>query len=62
MDIMGKEKPRHRLPIMEWISHGDKRYSMGNIVNGTIITLYIDGIYTCGECHITCRDVNLNLI
>ena len=31
---MGKSSGRHRLPVMEWISHGDERYSIGNIVNG----------------------------
>lgn len=31
-----------RFPVTEWISHGDKRYSTGNIVNGIVIGLYGD--------------------
>lgn len=31
---------RHRLPGMEWISYGDERHCVGNVVNGTIIVLY----------------------
>ena len=29
-------------PVTEWISHRDERYSIGNIVNGTVIALYGD--------------------
>ena len=28
--------------VMECISHGDERHSMGNIVNGIVIVLYGD--------------------
>ena len=27
----------HRLPVMELISHGDERHSIGDIVNGMVI-------------------------
>lgn len=34
-----KESGRSRLPLMEGISHGTKRHSMGNIVNNIVIVL-----------------------
>jgi len=33
---------RYRLLVTEGVSHGDKRYSIGNIVSGIRITLYGD--------------------
>lgn len=35
-------------PVMEWISHNNKRYSTENIVNG-IVTAFVswDGSYIC---------------
>ena len=40
----------YRLPVLEWIRHGDKKHSTGNTVD-TEIALYMatDGSYTCGE-------------
>ena len=44
----------YRLPVMEWISHGDERYSIRNIFSDTVIALYSDRCsYTCGEQSIT---------
>ena len=37
-----KESGRYRLPIMEWVSHWNKRHSTGNIVNSIVIALYGD--------------------
>jgi len=37
-----KEGGRYRPPVMERISHRDKRYSVRNIVSGIVIALYGD--------------------
>ena len=45
---------------MEWISHGDKRYRIGNIVKGTAIALDgADGCYTCDEQSVMYKLVKL---
>ena len=35
-----REINRHKLPVVKKITHGDVMYSIGNIVNNIIITLY----------------------
>ena len=37
-----KGNERYRFPVMERISHGDKRHSVGYTVNSTVIVLYGD--------------------
>ena len=37
-----KGNGRYRPPIIECISHGDKKYSTGNIFDGMVIVLYGD--------------------
>ena len=37
-----KGSGRYRPPVMEWIRHGNKRHSIGNIVNDIVIVLYGD--------------------
>ena len=37
-----KRSGRYRLPVTEQISQGNKRHSIGNIVNGIVIALYGD--------------------
>ena len=37
-----KGSGRYRLPVMEQISHRNKRHSISNIVNDTAIVLYGD--------------------
>lgn len=36
------QKSVNVLPVMEWINHGNKRYSTGNTVNDTVIATYGD--------------------
>ena len=37
-----KGRGRYRAPVMERISHRDKKYDIGNIDSGVIIPLYSD--------------------
>ena len=37
-----KGSGRYRLSVMEYISHRDERYSIGNTVNCIVIALYDD--------------------
>ena len=48
-----KGSGKYRLPVMEGVSHGDQRYSIGNIVSGSIIALYGDSSYSCGVYSMT---------
>ena len=32
----------YMLPVMEWMTHGNKSHSVGNIVNGIIVAFYGD--------------------
>ena len=38
-----KVSGRYRTLVIEQVSHGNKRHSIGNILSGIIITLYGDG-------------------
>ena len=37
-----KRSGRYRLPVMGGVSHKNKRHSIGNIVNETVIAMYDD--------------------
>lgn len=37
-----KRRGRNGLPLMEWISPGDKRRSTGNTINAVVMPLYGD--------------------
>ena len=37
-----KGSGRYRLPVMEWVSHENRRHSMENTVDDTVIALYGD--------------------
>ena len=39
MGKMGEGERVYRLPVMERISHGNKRHSIRNVVNGVVIAL-----------------------
>ena len=36
-----KGNPRCRFSVTEWINHGDKRHSIGNIVHDIVIMFYV---------------------
>ena len=45
-----KGSGRSRLPVMEWISNGNKRHSIRNVVNDIVMAISgTDGSYACGE-------------
>lgn len=51
-----KGSTRYRLPVMEWVSHGNEGYSTGNILDGIIIGLKGDRCSSaCGEHNTTYR-------
>ena len=37
-----KGRRRTRLPVLELISQGNKRHSLGNTVSDTVMELYVD--------------------
>lgn len=48
------------LPVMEWMSHGDERYSTGNTVTGMVLACMVtEGSHPCGEQSTTSRLVQL---
>lgn len=49
-----KGRERYRLPVTERISHRDKRYSVGSVVNSAVIVLRGDSSHACGEHSIMC--------
>ena len=34
-----KRSRRHRLPVMEWVSHGDEKCHLGNVASDSVIAL-----------------------
>ena len=41
---------RYKILVIEYISHKDEKYNVGNIANNIVIILYSDSDYTyCGE-------------
>lgn len=47
-ELMIKGIERYKLPVIEWVSHGNEQCSIRNIVNNTVTTLYDDHTY-CGD-------------
>ena len=45
-------RERYGLPVIKEISHEDEKYSLENIVNNTVITLYSDRwqLHVCELC------------
>lgn len=37
-----KGNERYKYPVIEQVSHENKRYNIGNLVNSTVIALYDD--------------------
>ena len=42
MGEMGKGIKRYKFSVIKYMSHGDVKYSIGNIVNNVVITLHGD--------------------
>ena len=40
MSEIGEETKSYKLPVIKYINHGNVKYSIRNIVNNTIVTLY----------------------